>query len=230
MSKYRSKFYRKFFKDSRMKFIRSQSIWGIKTFHHFYNTFIWNVNVAYRRSWLLKYRDLTFRSFGENICKLTIELISLLSFRFSQTTTISPFERRDILIVFPLTVGIPTEVFGVTLISPTNLLTYKSCCFLISALIWCLSSWNLDLSLLPPVFFAFAWVLFLFWIFLLISNVIQGTEATDLLVLEGMYFSTASCMKEVIKSNLSFPGQNENQTDHWNILFYPLQSLKNYVS
>ena len=93
---------------------------------------------------------------------------------------------------------------GLTLMSPTKLLTYKSCCFLISALICCLSSWNLDLSLLLLDVFAFAWILFLFRIFLLISDVIQGTEATDLLVLEGMYLSTASCMKEVIKLKFSW--------------------------
>ena len=93
---------------------------------------------------------------------------------------------------------------GLTLMPPTmHLLTYKSCCFLISALIYCLRSWNLDLSLLLPVFFAFAWVLFLFRILLLISDVIQGMEAT-VLVLEGMYLSTASCMKEVIKLKFSW--------------------------
>ena len=52
-------------------------------------------------------------------------------------------------------------------------------------------------------FFAFALVLFLFRIFLLNSAVIQGTEATDLLVLEGIYLSTAFCMKEVIKLKFS---------------------------
>ena len=54
------------------------------------------------------------------------------------------------------------KYLGLTLMSPNNLLTYKSCCFLMSALISCLSSWNLHLSLLLPVVFAFAWVLFLF--------------------------------------------------------------------
>ena len=53
--------------------------------------------------------------FGEYICKLTIELLSLLCFRLSQTITISLFERRDTLIVFPLTVGIQIEVFVVNL-------------------------------------------------------------------------------------------------------------------
>ena len=36
------------------------------------------------------------------------------------------------MIVFPLTVGIQKEVFGVKL-NVTNQFTYKSCCFLISA-------------------------------------------------------------------------------------------------
>ena len=69
--------------------------------------------------------------------------------------------------------------------SRTKLLTYKSCCFLTSAFISLLKVSNCDLSLLLPVFYAFACVLFLPRTFLLISGVIQGTEDTDLLVLEG---------------------------------------------
>ena len=48
---------------------------------------------------------------------------------------------------------------------------------------------NFDLSLLLPLCFAFACVLFLLRIFLLISVVIQGTEDTDLLALEGICLS-----------------------------------------
>ena len=51
---------------------------------------------------------------------------------------------------------------------------------------------NFDLSLLLSVCFAFARVLFLLRIFLLISGVIQGTEDTDLLVLEGICLSADS--------------------------------------
>ena len=43
----------------------------------------------------------------------------------------------------------------------------------------------------------------LFRIFLLIPDVIQGMVSADLLVLERMYLSTVSCMKEVIKLKFS---------------------------
>ena len=92
---------------------------------------------------------------------------------------------------------------GFALTSPTKLFTYKSCCFLTSALISLLKVSNFDLSLLLPVFFAFAWVLFFLWIFLLISGVIQGIEETDLLVFEGICLSAESWMKEVNKSKFS---------------------------
>ena len=85
----------------------------------------------------------------------------------------------------------------------TKLFTYKSCCFLTSALISLLKVSNFDLSLLLPVFFAFAWVLFFLQIFLLISGVIQGIEETDLLVFDGICLSTESWIKEVNKSKFS---------------------------
>ena len=77
------------------------------------------------------------------------------------------------------------------------------CCFLTSALISLLKVSNFDLSLLLPVFFAFAWVLFFLRIFLLISGVIQGTEETDLLVFDGICLSAESWIKEVNKSKFS---------------------------
>ena len=89
---------------------------------------------------------------------------------------------------------------GVSLTSPTKLFTYKSCCFLTSALISLLKVSNFDRSLLLPVFFAFVWVLFFLRIFLLISGVIQGIEETDLLVFDGICLSTESWIKEVNKS------------------------------
>ena len=61
--------------------------------------------------------------------------------------------------------------------SPTKLLTHKSCCFSTSAFI-SFSKFQIltGPSLLLPVFFAFACVLFLLRIFLLISGVIQVTN------------------------------------------------------
>ena len=70
--------------------------------------------------------------------------------------------------------------------SPTKLLTIKSFCFLTLAFISRLKVSNFDLSLLLPVYFAFACVLFFSTNLPFISGVIQGTEDTDLLVLEGI--------------------------------------------
>ena len=100
----------------------------------------------------------------------------------------SAFSRSDWATPFPFFIfrgGIPWVSFfwllmyrqkslGFALTSPTKLFTYKSCCFLTSALISLLKVSNFDLSLLLPVFFAFAWVSFFLRIFLLISGVIQG--------------------------------------------------------
>ena len=82
----------------------------------------------------------------------------------------SAFSRSDWAIPFPVFLfrgGIPWVSFfwllmyrqtslGFALTSPTKLFTYKSCCFLTSALISLLKVSNFDLSLLLPVFFAFA--------------------------------------------------------------------------
>ena len=56
---------------------------------------------------------------------------------------------------------------------------------------------NLDLSLLLSAFFAFACVIFLLRISLLTSGVIQGTEDTDLLVLEGICLSADSQIRKL---------------------------------
>ena len=87
--------------------------------------------------------------------------------------------------------------------SPTKLLTYKSYCFLTSAFISLLKVSNFDLSLLLPVFFAFACVLFLLRILLLISGVIQGTEDTDLLISEGYAYQQTLEQRKL--SNQNFP-------------------------
>ena len=121
----------------------------------------------------------------------------------------SAFSRSDWATPFPFFLfrgGIPWVSFfwlGFALTSPAKLFTYKSCCFLTSALISLLKVSNFDLSLLLPVFFAFAWVLFFLRIFLLISGVIQGIEETDLLVFDGICLSAESWIKEVNKSKFS---------------------------
>ena len=124
--------------------------------------------------------------FVEHIRKLTIKFICLFQFRFSNTVTISPLKEWDTLSVFLLTIYVSIEVSGISL-NVTNQVTDIQIVlfFFTSAFISLLKVSNFDLSLLLPVFFAFACVLFLLRILLLISGVIQGTEDTDLLVLEG---------------------------------------------
>ena len=91
--------------------------------------------------------------FTEHIRKLTIEFLCLFEIRLSNTLSILPFQGWNTLGVFFLTIDVPIEVSGICLKSPTNLFTYKSCCFLTSALISLLKVSNFDLSLLLPVFF-----------------------------------------------------------------------------
>ena len=86
---------------------------------------------------------------------------------------------------FFLTVYVPIEVLRICL-------NVADKCSLTSSLISLLKVSNFDVSFLLPVFFALAWVLFLLRIFLLISEVIHGTEETVRLVLDGMFSSTES--------------------------------------
>ena len=159
--------------------------------------------------------------FTEHIRKLTIEFLCLFEVQLNNTLSILPFQGWNTLGVFFLTIDVPIEVSGAALTSPTKLFTYKSCCFLTSASISLLKVSNFDLSLLLPVFFAFAWVLFFLRIFLLISGVNQEIEETDLLVFDGICLSAESWIKKVNKSKSS-PVLNEYPSDHWSI--FPLQT------
>ena len=188
-------------------------------------------------------------AFGEYICKLTIEFLSLLSFRLSQkskrkvqgnpqsqaaahprheeeeetdktkqaqieqayekhnisslfpkqTTTISRFERRNILIVFRLIVGIPIEVFGVNLNVTNQFVNIQIMLFLDISFDLLSQFLKLRSEFTIASLFCICMSFIPFSMFLLILDVIQGTEATDLLVLEGIYLSTASYIEEVIK-------------------------------
>ena len=94
--------------------------------------------------------------------------------------------------VFLLTINVPVEVSRISF-NVTNQVVYIQIKLLLtSALIALLKDSNFDLSLLLPFFLALACVLFLVRIFLLISEVIQGTEEVDLLVFEGICFSADS--------------------------------------
>ena len=105
---------------------------------------------------------------------------------------------------FFLTIYVPTEDSGVCLNITNQLIHIQIMLFLTSALISLLKVSNFDLSLLLPVFFAFAWVLFFLQIFLLISGIIQVIEETDLLVFNGICLSAESWIKEVNKSKFSY--------------------------
>ena len=94
--------------------------------------------------------------------------------------------------IFPLTINIHIKSLELALTSPTKLLTYRSCCFLISALISLLKFSNLDLIIALPVFLAFVYVTFFLQIFFLISEVIHGIEETERLIFGGMCLSAES--------------------------------------
>ena len=85
---------------------------------------------------------------------------------------------------FFLTIDVPTEVSGVCLNITNQVIHIQIMLFLKVS--------NFDLSLLLPVFFAFACVLFFLRIFLLISVVTKGIEETDLLVFDGICLSAES--------------------------------------
>ena len=85
--------------------------------------------------------------FTEHIRKLTIEFLYLFEVRLSNTLSILPFQGSSTLGVFLM------KYLGFALTSPTKLFTYKSCCFLTSALISLLKVSKFDLSLLLSVFF-----------------------------------------------------------------------------
>ena len=127
-----------------------------QAFEKFNYSFLRNNNIIHERCRPIQKRDLGVFIFIELIHKLTIEFLCLFEVRLSNTLSILPFQGCNTLGVFFLTINVPIEVSGVCLTSPTKLFTYKSCCFLTSAMISLFTVSNFDLSLLLPVFFAFA--------------------------------------------------------------------------
>ena len=130
--------------------------------------------------------------FVEYIPKLTIKFICLFQFRFSNTITISPFKGWGTLGVFRLTTYVSIEVSGISLNVSNQVIDIQIVLLFDIGLYFPSQVSNFNLSLLLPVFFDFACVLFLLRIFLLISGVIQGTENTELLVLERIWLSADS--------------------------------------
>ena len=132
--------------------------------------------------------------------KVTIKFLCLFEVRLSNTLSILPSEGWNFLGVFFLTIDVPIEVSAVCLNITNQGIHIQIMLFSYTLLVSLLKGWNVDLSLLLPVFFTFVWVLFFLRIFLLTSCVIQGIEETDLLVFDGICLSAESWMKDVNKS------------------------------
>ena len=171
---------------------------AVQAFEKFNYSVLRNNNIIQERCRPILMQYLGVFIFIEHIRKLTIEFLCLFEVRVSNTISILPFQGWDTLGVILLTIDVPIEVSGVCLTSPTKLFTYKSCCFLTSALIFLLKVSNFDLSLLLLSFCLC--MSFISPVNLLISGVIQGIEETDLLVFDGIWLSAESWMKEVNKS------------------------------
>ena len=104
---------------------------------------------------------------------------------------------------FFLTIDVPIEVSRICL-NVADQVIYIQIVLLPNVILnFSSQSFKFDLSFLLPVFFALAWVLFLLRIFLLIFEVIQGTEETVRPVLDWMCLSAESWIKEVIKLKFS---------------------------
>ena len=137
---------------------------------------------------------------GTWLCSLLVNTsvnFPLNSLAFSKSDWARPlpclfFKGGNTLGIFFLTVYVTIKIPRISLPSPTKLFTYRSCCFLISALISLLKVSNLDLILALPVLLAFARVSFFLRIFRLISGVIHGTEEIERLVFEEMCLSAES--------------------------------------
>ena len=141
-------------------------------------------------------------TFLEHIRKLTIKFLSLFNFWSCDTSSSSSFKGRSTLIVFFLTIDVPTEVSRICL-NVANQVIYIQIVLLPNIILYFSSQsfkfWSEFLTV--RLLFALAWVLFLLRIFLLISEVIQGTEETVRLVVDRMCLSAESWIKEVIKLN-----------------------------
>ena len=114
-----------------MKFIRSQSLRWVQAFEKFGFPYNRNNNIIHERSRPISERALAMLIFVEHIRKLTIKFTCLFQFRFSNIVTISPLKGWYTLSVFLLTIYASIQIS----MSPTKLLTYKSCCILTSAFI-----------------------------------------------------------------------------------------------
>ena len=141
--------------------------------------------------------------FVEHIRKLTIKFLSLFNFWSCDTSSSSSFKGRNTLIVFFLTIDVPIEVSRICLNVADQVIYIQIVLLPNVTLNFSSQSFKFWPEFLTARFFALVWVLFLLRIFLLISGVIQGTEETVRLVLDGMCLSAESWIKEVIKLKFS---------------------------
>ena len=96
-------------------------------------------------------------NFGKHIRELAVEFTCFLKTRLGKTTSLPLFQggEGNTLGIFFLTVYLTIKIPRISL-HITKLFIYRSCCFLISALIALLKVSNLYLILALPVFLAFA--------------------------------------------------------------------------
>ena len=111
-----------------------------------------NNNIIHERCRPMQKRDLGVFIFIEHIRKLTIEFLCLFEVWLSNTLSVLPFQGGIPWVSFFWLLMYRSKSLGFALTSPTKLFTYKSCCFLTSALISLRKVSNFDLSLLLPSF------------------------------------------------------------------------------
>ena len=136
----------------------------------------WNNNIIHERSRPIWERDLAPLIFVQHIRKLTIKFVCLFQFWFINAVTISPLKGWNTLSVFLLTIYVSIEVSWVSLNVTNQVIDIQIVLLFNIGLYFPSQSFNFDLSLLLPVFFAFACVLFLLRIFLLISGLSKGPK------------------------------------------------------
>ena len=175
---------------------------GFKPLKQIGYTHIWNNNVIHERARPTEKWNLTMIIFVEHNRKLTIKFLSLCdTFWSCDTSYSSSFKGWNTLIVFFTTIDVPIEdsrtclnianqvIYVQILLLPNIILNFSSQSFkswseFLTAHLFCLSMSFVSSAKLPSY-----------------SEVIQGTEETARLVLDGMFLSTESWIKEVIKLN-----------------------------
>ena len=151
--------------------------------------------------------DLTMITFVEHICKLTIKFLGLFNFWSCITSSSSSFKGKNILIVFFLNIDVPIAVSRIFLNVADKVIYIQIMRLPNIILNFSSQSCKFWSEFLTAHLFCFS-MSFVSSIFLLISEVIQGTEETVRLVLDGMRLSAKSWIKEVIKLHSLVPSKD----------------------